>query len=102
MLRAYEEKKIENRHHAYDHFTFENLTKNYGWFPITKKEIPKYLKDMHFHYAFLSWQSRNDGHGDAKGGTLGEYLEHLESVKRWKLYQEKEAKAKRVEDIELD
>ena len=56
----------------------------------TYEEIPKYLEKMHFHYSFLSWQCRNNGHGDAKGGTLGEYLEHLEAVKRWKLLKEKE------------
>jgi hypothetical protein len=88
--RGYEEKKVKNRFHAYDHFTFENLTENYGWFPITKEEIPKYLEKMHFHYAFLSWQCRNDGHGEAKGGTLGEYIEYLERVKRWQLLKEKE------------
>jgi len=81
--REYEEKIHENRFNAYEHFTFENLTENYGWFSIEKEEIPKYLEKMHFHYSFLSWQCRNDGHGDAQGGTMEEYLEYLERVKRY-------------------
>lgn len=63
------------RPNAMEHFTLENLTKNYGFFEIDESEIEIYEQKCDEHYKFLSWQSRSDGHGGSKGGTYGEYLE---------------------------
>lgn len=59
---------------AYDHFTFENLTKNYDFFPIDESELDIYEEKCHEHYKFLGWLSRPDGHGGCKGGTYEEFL----------------------------
>jgi hypothetical protein len=59
---------------AMGHFTFENLTKNYGFFTIEESQIETYEQKHNEHYKFLSWQSRSDGHGGSKGGTHEEYL----------------------------
>ncbi len=72
--RSYELREIENRHDAYDHFTFENLTKNYGFFPINAREIEVYEKQNNLYNKWLSWSSRSDGHGGTKGGTMEEYI----------------------------
>ena len=65
------------------HFTFENLTENYDFFPITEEQVPEYEEKCSDHYGFVSWQSRNDGHGGCKGGSREEYDEYLERVKRF-------------------
>jgi hypothetical protein len=88
--RIYHTKETVNRPHAYEHFNFKNLTENYGWFPIKKKDIPIYEEKCDFHYGFVSWQCRNDGHGGTKGGTMEEYIEYLERVKRYQAKQAKE------------
>lgn len=62
------------RPNAMTHFTFENLTKNYGFFAIDESEIKMYEKKSNEHYKFISWQNRPDGHGGVKGGTYEEYL----------------------------
>ena len=77
------DKFIDHRPNAYSHFTYENLTENYGFFPITKDLIPHYEAKCSDYYKFLGWQHRNDGHGGGKGGTREEYDEYLESVKRF-------------------
>ena len=41
----------------------------------------RYEKKCHEHYEFVSWQCRNDGHGEAKGGTYEEFLAYKERVK---------------------
>lgn len=61
---------------AMGHFTFENLTVNYGFFPIDESELDFYEHKSDDHYKFLSWQSRSDGHGGCKGGTYEEYLRY--------------------------
>ena len=78
---------------AQKHFTFENLTKNYGWIPITEEEIPYYEEKCKYHYGFLGWQCRNDGHGEYKGGTEEEYREHLKRVEEYKKYKAENGKA---------
>ena len=62
------------RPNAMTHFTFENLTENYGFFAIEESEIETYEQKCDEHYKFLSWQSRSDGHGCSKGGAYEEYL----------------------------
>ena len=59
---------------AMTHFTFENLTGNYGFFPIDESEIQTYQQKNDEWYNFIEWQDRSDGHGGCKGGTYEEYL----------------------------
>ena len=65
--RSYEKKRVKNRFKAYEHFTFENLTKNYNFFPITKEDIPKYIELNHTYHTIMSKYLENDGHGGIKG-----------------------------------
>ena len=62
------------RPNAQSHFTLENLTNNYGFFPIDENQIPQHEKLNKLHHEFLSWQCRPDGHGGSKGGTMEEFL----------------------------
>lgn len=62
------------RPNAMGHFTFENLTNNYGFFPIEENELEFYQKKNDQYIRFLSWQSRPDGHGGIKGGTFEEFI----------------------------
>lgn len=68
------------RPNAQLHFTFENLTENYDFFPITEDEISIYEKKCDQYYKFLSWQTRSDGHGGIKGGTFDEYLNYIKKI----------------------
>ena len=87
--RTYDGKRFGgNRQTAYKHFSYENLVEGYGFFPIDESEIPHYRKKHDFEIGFMSWQCRNDGHGEPKGGTRGEYLDYLERVK---IYQAKKS-----------
>lgn len=107
---SYEEpgKEIKNRQEPYDHWNFDALVKSRDFVAITEAEVPEYLEKHDFHFGFISWQCRNDGHGGAQGGTMEEYLEHLESVKRfneehpnWKEDRDKrikEAQDKRIKE----
>jgi len=76
-------KEMKNRQNAYDHWTFENLTKSHDFVAISEAEVPEYLEKHEEQIKFFIWQSRNDGHGGAKGGSYPEYLEHLERVKQF-------------------
>jgi len=69
------------RPNAMSHFTFENLTQNYDFFPIREDELEFYEKKCDEHYSFLAWQNRPDGHGGIKGGTYREYMERKD---KWK------------------
>lgn len=57
---------------AQKHFTYENLTKNYNFFPITEEEIQIYEEKNDQYYEFISWQDRSGG--GIKGGTFEEFL----------------------------
>lgn len=72
--RPYANKEIKNRPFAYDHFTFDNLTEHYGFFPINENEIEFYEKKNELYHKWQAWSSRPDGHGSVKGGTMEEYL----------------------------
>ena len=71
------------RPNAQSHFTFENLTQNYGFFPIEENQIEIYEKKSDEYYDFLSWQHRSDGHGGSKGGTHEEYLAYRRRVNEY-------------------
>ena len=43
------------RPNAMEHFTLENLTKNYGFFEIDESELELYEQKCDEHYKFLSW-----------------------------------------------
>lgn len=64
------------------HFTLENLTENYKFFPIEADCLSWYTKKNEEYCEFMSWHSRSDGHGGCKGGTYEEFLrkykKHLE------------------------
>ena len=68
------------RPNAMEHFTLENLTKNYGFFEIDESEIEIYVKKNDEYHKFRSWQNRPDGHGGIKGGSYEEYLEAREQA----------------------
>lgn len=74
--RSYTTRNIrsDGRPNAQKHFTYENLTKNYNFFPITEEEIPTYEEKHNLYFEFISWQTRSDGHGGVKGGTFEEFL----------------------------
>jgi hypothetical protein len=59
---------------AMPHFTYENLTENYGFFPIDESEIEMYENKNKEYHDFINWHCRSDGHGGCKGGTYEEYL----------------------------
>lgn len=87
-LIEYEGKQLYQRpklpdYMAHDHFTFENLTENYDFFPITEEQVPEYESKCNDYYGFVSWQCRPDGHGGSKGGTREEYDAYLERVKAY-------------------
>ena len=62
------------RPNAQKHFTYENLTENYDFFPIDEDEIEIYQKKGNFYHKYINWITRSDGHGGSKGGTLEEYI----------------------------
>jgi len=47
-------KEIKNRHNAYDHFTFENLTEGYDFFSITEDQIEEYKAKHSVEMGFCS------------------------------------------------
>ena len=65
--RLYEKQPKKNRPTAYKHFTYDILTKNYGWYAITKEEIPEHeaLNDRWCEIWLKCHES--DGHGGIKG-----------------------------------
>lgn len=80
--RSYEKYPREHRPTAYDHFTFQNLTENYNFFPIDAEEL-SYWEEKHQYYLnFLNWQSRPDGHGHRKGGTMEEYIQYCNTLNK--------------------
>jgi len=62
------------RTNAQNHFTVDNLTRIYGFFPIDELDIPAYEKKNDEYHSFVKWQNRPDGHGGVKGGTYEEYI----------------------------
>ncbi len=66
-----------NRPNAQSHFTYENLTRNYGFFPIEKSKIKEYEEKNDLYFKYMSWTTRSDGHGGSKGGTFEEFLRTL-------------------------
>lgn len=62
------------RPHAMSHFTFDILTKNFGFFPIEESELSIYQSKNNEYLKFTHWLDRSDGHGGSKGGTHDEYL----------------------------
>ena len=59
---------------ALSHMTYDNLTENYDFFPITEKILPDYEKKHQLYMDYSMWRSRSDGHGGVKGGTYEEFL----------------------------
>ena len=65
------------RPNAMSHFTLENLTINYNFFPIGEEDLEIYVNKNNLSNKWISWSHRNDGHGGIKGGTMEEYLERF-------------------------
>lgn len=82
--RSYEKYPREHRQHAYDHFTFQNLTENFNFFPIDAEDLPYWEEKQQYHRDFISWQCRPDGHGHRKGGTMEEYAQHRATLNKLK------------------
>ena len=74
---------LENRQEPYNHWDYNSLVNYYDFFPIEDSEMEYYEKKNDYEMAFISWQSRNDGHGGSKGGTKSEYVNYLERVKEF-------------------
>ena len=53
--------------HSYD------VLINSGFYPVTESDFPDLKAIQKEYYEYLSWASRSDGHGDAKGGTIEEF-----------------------------
>lgn len=70
------EKDIPDHVNGYSHFTFENLTENYDFYPITEDLIPKHQKLNKDYWEYILWRDRPDGHGGIKGGTKEEFLNY--------------------------
>ena len=78
--RYYEKKPNKNRQTAYTHFSYDILVNNYNFIPVEEnniKALESYDKQHELHYKFVVWQTRSDGHGGNKGGTMEEYLEQF-------------------------
>ena len=65
--RCLSDKYKRNRFHAYEHFTYKNLTENFKFFSITKEEIPEYETLNNLYHKILNKYHENDGHGGIKG-----------------------------------
>ena len=74
--------RFGNRPNAMEHFTYDNLTKNYNFFPINEDDIPMYEYFNNIYSDFMNWHLRPDGHDDVKGGTFDEFLEYRNIYKK--------------------
>ena len=70
-------------HHQYEH----DVLISHDFFPCTDSELEEMKEKHDFHYGFISWQSRNDGHGGLKGGTVEDYKEYLKRVEEYNKYK---------------
>lgn len=48
---------------AHKYFTFDTLTKNFGFFPIEEDKVNVYEKLCNLYYGYIVYTRRNDGHG---------------------------------------
>ncbi len=62
---------------ALSYFTFDNLTKNYNFFPIDERDVSIYKYFSNIYIDYISWACRSNGHGGVKGGTFEEYLQYI-------------------------
>ena len=72
--RSLDSRGTEHRPPAYPHFSYVNLTKGYGFFPIEEHEITYFQHMGNIRFQFTSWLLRSDGHGGVKGGTWEEFF----------------------------
>lgn len=82
--RSYEQYPREHRQSAYDHFTFQNLSENYGFIPIDEEDIPYWEEKHQLYLDFMVWSCRPDGHGGRKGGTMEEFLQRRQFLAKLK------------------
>lgn len=75
--RAMSNEPISNRPNAYNHFTYDNLTLGYGFFPIDEFEVVIYKQKSEEYHNYLTYKTRSDGHGGIMGDTtFDEYIEY--------------------------
>lgn len=75
FYRSYFTRNTKNRPNAYEHFTYENLTRDYNFFPIEEKELEMYVYINRLIHDYMSWKYKSDGHGGIKEvGTFDEFL----------------------------
>ena len=69
--------KHSHKYETLMYYNFKECTEDdFDWLEEKSRE----------YYSYMNWSSRPDGHGGRKGGTMEEYKEYLERVKR---YEEK-------------
>lgn len=74
----------ENKFNAQSHFTFQNLTENYNFFPVKEEDLPQWEEKHQLYMDYISWFCRPDGHGGSKGGTMEEYLTRVKYLNNTK------------------
>lgn len=55
------------------HYTFDFLTKNFGFIPIEEKDLQFYIQKGKEYMDYQRWASRTDGHDGRKGGTIEDF-----------------------------
>ena len=55
-------------------YSYERLVDSFNFFPCTEKELKEIKKKNELYNKWISWTTRSDGHGGAKGGTFEEFL----------------------------
>ena len=63
-----------SRPNAQEHFTYENLTVGYDFFPIDEDKLALFEQFHSTYMDYYNWTTRPDGHGGMKGGTVEEFL----------------------------
>lgn len=92
------------KHQAQSHFTYENLVNNYNFLPIKRTELKNYKLLRDYYYDYRTWETRSDGHGGTKGGTIEEWSKRFLPAKdaEYFLYEYREInkiRKGRVNDI---
>lgn len=63
-------KLMGSNSHSYSY----DVLLSHKFIPCTQADFPDIAKKRDQHMEYLSWSTRPDGHGGAKGGTMEEYL----------------------------
>lgn len=69
-------------------YSYDTLVNIHHFYPAKECELEMYKKKSDEYYEFVSWQSRNDGHGGTKGGTYEQFLQHKKDVKKYNKFNQ--------------